>query len=247
MKNLLLKATVLSTLVLASTQVTATGLVALPTTGFSVGSDTSPYTLCNTTGNFGSVPDGDPGETQTPTSTLNNTCAVFPATSSTSPVSGYSLVASSTSDLNINDATHTNNTDIKIGTLRLALWHNTTTNMCIIGARVTSVTSNDYDLNTPGVQSFDISDVTFGGFAAHNGSSSVNAGYYTTTASGNSVAYRIGRTFTAVQHRPSAGYVAQPLTTSAPTAPGIPGGTINGLIGVGTPTAAQQAAALSAN
>src|SRR5450830_157432 len=230
MRNSLIQAAVLAALGLVSAQAMATGLVSIPSTGFTVGSNTSPYTLCNTTGNYGSVEDGQANVTQTPTSTSNNTCAVFPASASTSPVSGYSLVASSTSDLNLIDATYTLGSTVKIGTLRNYLWRNTTTNMCIIGARITSLTSNDYDLRTtsPGVQTFEINDVAFGGFAAYSGSSSVNAGYYTTSASGDSVAYRIGRTFTAVQHRadPSdatgntvaTGYVDQPLTTSAPAA-----------------------------
>lgn len=248
MKQLAIKVAIAGAFGFVSAQAMATGLVSIPTTGFTVSGGTSAYTLCNTTGNFGS------GDTDVPTSTSNNTCAVFPSSTSTSPVSGYSLVASRTTALNLNDAAHTNNTNVRIGTMRNYMWRNTTTNMCIFGVRLTTLTGNDYDLNTAGVQSFEVNDVTYGGFAAYNGSSAVNAGYYTSSASGESVAYRIGRTHTAVQHRadptnednPASGYVAQPLTASAPAA----STSINGLTAwptFGTPTAAQQAAALSAN
>ena len=247
MKQLAIKVAIAGAFGFVSAQAMATGLVSIPATGFSVTGGTSAYRLCNTTGNFGS------GETDLPTSTTNNDCAVFPTNASTSPVSGYSLVASRSVALNLNDAAHTNNTNIRVGTLRNYMWRNTTTNMCIFGARLSTLTGNDYDLNTAGVQSFEVNDVAYGGFAAYSGSSAVNAGYFVTNSSGDSVAFRIGRTHTAVQHRadptdenlPATGYVARPLTASAPAA----STSINGLTSYpsGTPTAAQQAAALSTN
>jgi hypothetical protein len=240
MKKHAFKLAMTGALAIASGHVIAIGFESLPTTGFSVSGETSAYRFCNTTGDLGwSIDDID-----LPTSTANNTCAVFPASSTTSPVSGYSLAASRSVALNLNDAAHTNNTDIRIGTLRNYMWRNTTTNMCIFGVRLSTLTGNDYDLNTPGIQMMGIDDVAYGGFAAYNGSSAVNAGYFVTNTSGDSVAYRIGRTHTAVQYRPSSGYVTRPLTSSAPAA----STSINGIsTGSGIPTAAQQAAALSAN
>ena len=220
MKIRALKIAMTSAFALTSAYTMAAGFVPLPTTGFSVTGGTSAYRYC-----------GD--------------CDVSPASTITSPISGYSIVASRTIALNLNDAAHTNNTNVRIGTLRNYLWRNTTTNMCIFGVRLSSLTGNDYDLNTPGIQIFQVNDIAYGGFGAYNSSSNVNVAYYFTNSSTDFGAFRAGRTHTSVQYRQSAGYVDLPLTTSAPAA-STP---INGLTSYpyGTPTAAQQAAALSPN
>ncbi|KAF0844563.1 hypothetical protein FNL37_2013 [Methylovorus glucosotrophus] len=220
MKIRALKIAMTSVFALASAYTMAAGFVPLPTTGFSVTGGTSAYRYCST-------------------------CDVSPASATTPPISGYSLALARTFQIKLNDATHTNNTDVVIGTLRNYLWRNTTTNMCIFGVRLTGLTGNDYDLNTPGTQIFEINDIAYGGFAAYNGTSDVNVAYYVTSSSGDYGAFRAGRTHTAVQYRSSAGYVDLPLTTSAPAA----STSINGLTSYpsGTPTAAQQAAALSPN
>lgn len=49
-----IKLAVITALGMLSGQALATGFVNIPTTGFSVSGGTSAYTLCNTTGNFGS-------------------------------------------------------------------------------------------------------------------------------------------------------------------------------------------------
>src|SRR5450830_10272 len=249
MRNLAINIAVLGALGVVSSPAMATGFVALPTAGFTVTGGTSAYTLCNQTGNFGSSASGSTA----PTTSANNVCAVFPSNANTSPVSGYTLIASTTSNLNISDAAHTNNSTISVGTVKDYVWRNAAATSCIYGMRA-QLTNVDYDLNTAGVQTFEIDDFARAGFAARDGSNSINAGYYFTNIS-DEVAFRIGRSFTSVQHRadPSdstgnsvaTGYVALPLTASAPTPPGIPGGTINGLTtawnsSMGTPTAAQQ-------
>jgi hypothetical protein len=217
MKNMVLKAAVLGALGLVSVQAAATGLVNIPDTGFAVGSDTSPYTLCNTTGNFGS----DDDALAFPTTSSNNTCAVFPANQNTAPESGYSLIASSTRNIILNDSAHTNNTNVTVGSVVDRIWRNSSTNECIYGARVT-MSNVDYDLNTAGTQYIEFNDVVRSGFSGR----SVSAGYYRYTSApvADGVVYRIGRTNVSVQHRadlsdesaPASGYVAQPLTSPTP-------------------------------
>src|SRR4051812_15218093 len=84
MKNVKLRLAVLGALSLLSVPAFATGLVSLPTAGFAVSANsdfsgslagTTAWTLCNTTGNFGS----DPAGYTAPTTGANNTCAVFPS------------------------------------------------------------------------------------------------------------------------------------------------------------------------
>ncbi|PCJ31876.1 MAG: hypothetical protein COA90_05010 [Gammaproteobacteria bacterium] len=67
--------------------------------------------------------------------------------------------------------------------------------MCIFGA-VARFLNVDHDSSDPGVQNFEMNDLARAGFAGDD----VNAGYYLTATDGSPV-YRIGRTFTSVQHR----------------------------------------------
>ena len=260
MRNSLIQAAVLAALGLASAQAMATGFVSLPVAGFTVSGGTSAYTLCSSDGNFGSSAAG----ATTPTTSVNNTCAVFPTSSSASPVAGYTLVDSTTSALKISDATHTNNTTIQIGTVRDYVWRNAAKNSCIFGTRIT-LTNTDYWTNShAGTDTFEVNGIARGGFAFLDSANAVSAGYYQTSSAGDDLAYRIGRTYTSVQHRQlnsdstgataGTGYLAQPLTASAPSSVGIVGGTINGITTyvappgtLSTPAAAQQAAAIRTN
>lgn len=241
--NMVLKAAVLGALGLVSAQAMATGLVNLPSTGFAVGSDTSPYTVCNTTGNFGSV------DATVPTTTANNTCATFPANVNTAPEASFSLITSVTRNIVLNDATYTNGTNVTVGSVVDRIWRKASTNECIYGARLT-MDNVDYDLNTAGNQYLEINDVVRSGFSGR----SVAAGYYQTNASQEDVLYRIGRTNVSVQHRaslsdesaPASGYVAQPLTTPTPSSTPINGvQAYNDPLDV--PTSAQQSATLDDN
>lgn len=176
MKNVTIKLAVLSALSFVSVQASATGFVAIPTTGFTG----TAYTLCNTTGNFGSsIP------TQ-PTTGANNTCAVFP--SSELSYTGYGVAAASTTrNAVINGVT--------VGTVTDRVFRNAAQTSCLF---VTKFTANnvDWDPNTAGTQYFEVNDIARGGFSGL----SVNAGYYSQATNASPV-YRIGRTFTSVQHR----------------------------------------------
>lgn len=242
--NMVLKAAVLGALGLVSAQAMATGLVNLPSTGFAVGSDTSPYTVCNTTGNFGSE------DATAPTTSANNTCAVFPANVNTAPEASFSLVTSVTRSIVLNDATYTNGTNVTLGTVVDRVWRKASTNECIYGAQIT-MSNVDYDLNTAGTQSLELNDFVRAGFSGR----SVDIGYYFIPgAAQQDVLYRAGRTNVSVQHRAdlfndalaASGYVAQPLTTPTPTSTPI-----NGVLAyndpLDVPTAAQQSATLDGN
>jgi hypothetical protein len=228
MKNKLIQIAIWNVLGLISTQALATGLVDLPATGFAVGSDTSAYTRCNL-GNF------ENGEL--PTTTSNNTCAVFPPNLFTAPEAGYTWVTSTTRNIVLNDSAHTNNSNVTVGTMVDRVWRNASTNECIYGAQFT-MNDVDYDLNTAGTQYFEINDFVRSGFSGRP----VAVGYHHTGTLQQSVLFRAGRTNVSVQYRPDSGYLAQPLTTPTPaSAP------INGVVGWGTPTAAQQSATLDDN
>lgn len=207
MKNTLLNLMVGAILSMHVTQVLATGLIAIPATGFS----TSAYSLCNTTGNFGS------GISVAPSTTANNTCAVFPTNDVTSPVTGYTLIASSTKNAVINGMTVGNVTD--------RVWRNAAQTACVFGTKYTAL-NVDWDPNTTGNQYLEINDISRGGFS---GSGAINAGYFAQAASASPV-YRIGRTFTSVQHRaynftgsaadksaPGINYFALPVIPGSPT------------------------------
>jgi len=184
MKNVKVKLAVLAALGFTSVQALATGLVAVPAAGFA----SSAYTTCHTRNNFGSS-----GSLQ-PTTLIDNVCAVFPANEATSPVAGFTLIASASRPVTMNN-TYTNNTNIQVGTVTDRVWRNAAQTECIYGAKF--VPSNtDYQPTVAGTQYFETNDLARGGFSA---SGSVNAGYY--TAATASPVYRIGRTFTAVQHR----------------------------------------------
>lgn len=176
MRNAVLTFAVLGALSVVSMHATATGLVTIPSTGFSG----SAYTLCNTTGNFGSST-----PTQ-PTTSANNTCAVFPGSELSFP--GYTSVVATSRPAVINGVT--------VGTVTDRIFRNSpTNNSCLFVTKFTAA-NVDWDPNTAGTQYFEVNDIARGGF----GSASVNAGYYSQATNASPV-YRIGRTFTSVQHR----------------------------------------------
>lgn len=178
MKKVILAMAVAGLYAFNTTSAFATGLVAIPAAGFSG----TAYTLCNTTGNFGS------STATLPTTGANNTCATFPTNEATSPVAGYTLVASTTRNAVINGVT--------IGNVSDRVWRNSAGTSCIFGARFTALNA-DWDPSTTGTQYFEVNDIARGGFS---GSGSVNAGYFIQASTASPI-YRIGRTFTSVQHR----------------------------------------------
>jgi len=228
MKQLAIKSAVLAALGIITAPAMATGLVSIPTTGFTVttsgvngqpSAGTSAYTLCNTTGNFGS------GDSTPPSSTANNTCAVFPANTLTAPESGYTLGLFNSRNMVINNS-YTSGSSITIGSVIDYIWRNSTTSMCIFGTRF-SMTNTDWNKTVAGTQTFEINDFARNGLP----NSAVTAGYYYTSISDESV-FRIGRTFTSVQRRAdeanedtdaAAGYYNQPLSYAGASTAAING------------------------
>jgi hypothetical protein len=201
MKAIAIKPMLGCALVLAAFTVNATGLVTIPNTGFIVSGGTSAYTLCNTSGNFGAVqPVG-------PTTSANNSCAVFPATDAASPVAGFTLITTASRPVVMNN-TYTGGANITVATLTDYVWRNAVMNECIYGAKVV-MNSNDYDVGTPLSQYMNITDLARGGFSGRP----VSAGYSSIAAAAWG-AYRVGRSFTSVNHE-GLGAVDQPFTTPA--------------------------------
>lgn len=242
MKNLTLKLAVISTFGLISSQALATGFVNIPATGFSVTGGTSAYTLCNTTGNFGSGSGAN--APIKPTVSANNTCAVFPDDNdeTLAPDANFTgfdadIKTSHTKPIIMNNS-YTGNTDKTVGTLTQYYWRRTVSTgvyECIYGTKIV-LNSTDYNTTAAGTQNFEVNDIAVGGFSGLP----VYAAYSTVPAVSEPV-YRIGRAFTAVQHRAS-GYAAQPLTGlgSNPS--------INGLNSwPGTATSSQQLADIDDN
>lgn len=238
MKNLKLAIAVTSALTaLASNNVMA-DWTNLPTAGVSVGGGTSPYILCNPTGNFGSG--SGPNAPVRPTS-ITDACAVLPSNDAFPPDSTFTgasriPVVNNTTPIIMNNS-FTNSTNVQIGTLREYVWRNASSNICIYGMKV-NLTNTDYNLNVPLTQTFEVNDMARRGWSGKT----VDVAY-STVATVSSPTYRIGRTFTAVQHRPETGYVAQPLTGSSLA--------INGVnvwpTPAGRPTAAEQQANVDAD
>ncbi|WP_284451922.1 hypothetical protein [Methylophaga thalassica] len=200
MKHSTLKLSMLAALGLTATQASALGLVGLPDTGFSSSAYTScyndgrvvpPSTADDVKGNFGSYPIATANQ---PSSTSNNTCYVSPPSSeAASPVAGYLPAGVRTTTIPATTGGSGN-----IGTIVDRVWRNAAKTMCIFGTRVTMINA-DHDSDTSGTQYFEINDIARGGFAD---SGTVNVGYTIFSATGNtSPVYRVGRTFTSVQHR----------------------------------------------
>ena len=272
MKNVQLKLAIIGAFSVFSATTMSAGFVNIPTTGFSG----SAYTRCmaqpttiggstTTVGNFGSgsTPNGNP--TPTPTTTANNTCAIVPAPANdlASPETNYSFVTSATRTVSVNNI-YTSGS-VNIGNVLEVVWRKpaasapvTATPMCIIGTRV-SLTNTAYS-NTAGLTSsrFEVNDIARGGWNGLN----VDAAYAITNSTASAV-YRIGRTYTSVQHRalgvaPSYGenggalpwtnYLDLPGTGSSPTS--INGvnrysGTTPNALPLPNPTAAQQDASVN--
>lgn len=197
MKNVKMKLAIFGVLGVLAAQASATGLVTIPAAGFA----SSAYTDCFNTGRTGADPKGNFGSYQpvtNPTTTVNNTCATFPANENTAPETGYTLVVSATRTI----PTVTGGAG-NIGNVVDRIWRKpaatapvTSTDMCIFGAKVTMVNA-DHDSGTAGTQYFEVNDIARGGFS---GSGDVTAGYYLQVATASPI-YRIGRSFTSVQHR----------------------------------------------
>lgn len=214
----------------------------LPTTGVAVGSDTSAYIMCNTTGDFGSGIVTKPANNSAP-------CARVPATETTVPDSnftGFSVnpIASATRNIDMNNI-YTNFTNVTIGELREWVWRRSLGGgnyQCIYAMKV-NLFDVDYNLTEPNDQHFEVNDIARGGW----GSLTTDVAYSAIPANSD-VVYRIGRTYMSVQHRSGiTGYVNQPLTGFGSS----PSPSINGVNAWGSPpaspTATQQKADVDQN
>ncbi|MDI1361628.1 hypothetical protein [Methylotenera sp.] len=260
MKNVKLKLAVLGAFSVLSAQAMATGLVSLPTAGVSVAASTNQpagttgWALCNTTGNYGS------GTYTAPTTSANNTCAVFPGGArnlTTSPVStiATAVAAKTTTTITANSET--------LGTLGQRTWRNAGSTECIFAKYIDFATTGSFDYNPQlaGSQRFEANDIALGGFST---TATVQAGYYY-TATTDSPVFRMGRSFTSVQMQsnaagtaPATGFVHLPI--NGPSVPAS-GTEINGVgqtaSSTGTPpgpnpgsvvpTAAQQTSEIRTN
>ena len=206
MRPTALNTTVVGLLFAASAPVIATGFVNLPTAGVPAPGGTSAYTLCNTTGQFGSNPDGS----TPPTSGANNTCAIFRSGRNSPPLSGYiRAYGPANRDIRINNRS--------IGTLIDEVWRSGSN--CIYSSHV-SLTNVDYDPNIAGTQSFEVNDLARAGFRS---ATSRSIAYHfencppsnpNCTRASDDVLYRAGLTFTSIAHPDGA--ADQPLTSVAP-------------------------------
>ncbi|MEZ0208789.1 MAG: hypothetical protein ACAH17_01275 [Candidatus Paceibacterota bacterium] len=176
--------------------------VIVPDTGFTTSAYTNCYNTGRTTadpkGNFGSYPIAAAQYPTTSTST-NSTCYVTkPSSEATLPAgkTGFTALPART----VTIPTTTGGTG-NIGTLVERAWRNATTNVCIIGTRVTMINA-DHDAATAGTQLFEINDIARGGFSGATGNTlSVYYTIFTTPVTVSSPLFRAGRTFTSVQHR----------------------------------------------
>lgn len=249
MKSQLLKLAVIGALSTTG-QAFATGLVSLPAAGLSVSAGTNQpagttaWVTCNGTGNYGA------DNTTAPTTSANNTCAVFPSNINTSPVSGFSkLTASDATNIDITANGET------IAYMTSRTFRNTLNTECIYGKQISMDKSTTYDYNNliAGQQYLEVNDFAFGGFSA---TTDVSAGYYVANTT-DGVVYRVGRAFTSVQLQadPSnsaalaSGFVHRPI--NGPSVPAA-GTEINGVgqtasPGTTAPTAAQQTSEIRTN
>lgn len=196
-------------LTVASMTATATGFVQLPATGVVIDGGKSAYVTCNTTGEFGSNPNGSTPPTFSPNGGANNTCALK---SIDPPVAGYTQTASVVRDIVMNNA-YTLNQPITVGTVVDRVWRKGVS--CIYGAKI-RLNNVDYDRRaiSPGVQYFEVNDILRANFLKK---APVSVAYvYTTRGPGQSddVVYRAGLTNTSVVNFP--GDPAQPLVSVAP-------------------------------
>jgi hypothetical protein len=177
---------------------TEAAFVSLPSSGAS-----SAYTACNTTGNFGSG-----SSTKPPTDGCVVTQSGVNPPDPTGAGSGFTLMTggAKTRSIIVNN-TYTGGASVTIGSVQDWVWKNAAGTSCIYGTKVTMTlgTAADYQPAT-GAQYLEVNDIARGGFSGKT----VTAAY-SYPGSPSEVVFRIGRAYTAVQHR-SSGYTSLPST-----------------------------------
>lgn len=162
----------------------------------------SAYISCYNNGRSGGDPKGNFGSylpITAPSATANNTCAVVGLTNDlASPKTGYVHVTSVTRVIPTSTGGGGN-----IGSVIERIWRKqaatspaTATDMCIFGAKITMLNA-DHDSVTQGIQYFQVNDLARGGFST---AGTTSVGYFVQASTASPV-FRIGRTFTSVQHR----------------------------------------------
>lgn len=200
---------IIFTLLIPPLSASATGFVNLPAVGKAITGGSTAFTLCNSTGDFGSNPAGSTPPTFTPGLGLNNTCAV-PVNAP--PIAGYVKTANTISNIVMKNA-FTKNMPVTIGTLTDAVWRKGTS--CVFAAKF-RLNNVDYDkrANSPGSQYFEINDTLRAGFRVR-GPVAIAYNFETRgTAQSDEVLYRSGLTYTSVVHKP--GTTGLPKTSQAP-------------------------------
>lgn len=206
MKNVKLKAAVLGVLSFVSAQAFAAGtLCALPAapTGsayinaYNDGRVIPPLAGPATTpllarSNFGTTTDAGSAGLCEITSLANDSVA---------PLPGYGAIAVVSATRTIPSVT---GGSTSIGQVVERIWRKpaattpvTPTDTCILGTKISVLSNTDHDSSIAGTQYFEINDIARGGYS---GSGTVGVGYFK-QAVGASRLYRVGRTFTSVQHR----------------------------------------------
>ena len=203
MKNFKLRLAIAGAILVFVGQAQAAGFTALPAIGFTG----TAYMPCyntgrvipyggianNTRGNFGSYPIA---AANLPSAGSNDACWVAkPVNEATLPAGfiGYTVTASTVRNISNPDTSNPN----PVGEVYDRYWRNPATNTCIIGTRV-RIFNEDSDA-AAGKQLFEVNDIVRSGFS---GAGTVNVAYTIVApgATGTPV-YRVGRTFTSVQHR----------------------------------------------
>jgi len=206
MNNVKLKLAVFGVFSLVSAQVYAAGtlcsLPAAPTgsayiNAYNDGRVVPPLagpdtTVLNARMNFGTTTDGGSAGLCEITSLSND---------SAPPLTGYGAIAVVSATRTIPSVT---GGSTSIGQVVERIWRKpaatapvTTTDMCILGTKVSNLSNTDHDSGTAGTQLFEVNDIARGGYS---GSGTVGVGYFK-QATNASRLYRVGRTFTSVQHR----------------------------------------------
>lgn len=192
-----MKKTLLNLAVLGALSVSAQAFAAGALSALSDAPAGSAYINCFNTNRTVADPRNNFG--QNPGAVTNGACEITGlANDSTSPKTGYALVASASRVV----PTVTGGAG-NIGSVTERVWRKpaatapaTPTDMCIFGAKVALI-SADHDAGTAGTQLFEVNDLVRAGFST---SGSVNVGYFLGAANASPV-YRVGRTYTSVQHR----------------------------------------------
>lgn len=202
MQNITLKLAVIGALFVSSHA--QAGWLTVPATGFG----SSAYANCYNAGRTASVPKGNFGSypinaAQYPSTGTSDTCwTTAPSTEATLPPLDKSGAAFTgfTQSGSVTRSIPNPNGGASIGSVFDKYWRNPTTNVCVIATRVRML-NVDSDA-AAGTQLFEVNDVVRSGFS---GSGDVSIAYAfpsnLTPITVMSPVYRVGRTFTSVQHR----------------------------------------------